>query len=192
MRPFQKEVLDQAEAALAASKKFIILEAPVGFGKSPVAAALGLYLGSAYLLSSTKQLQDQYSADFGFPVVTGKGNFTCLIPTATGKHPPCSRGKCEAGWKLSRCPHHLTFEDFGEHEKGLCTRDSKCEHLKDGKLCPYYSQKWSAFRAPVMVANYAFLLSELSYTADVVLVVRHRAEQLLPNHLLKVLVSDTC
>ncbi|MGD0318772.1 MAG: helicase C-terminal domain-containing protein [Nitrososphaerales archaeon] len=167
MRPFQKEVLNQVEAALAARKKFIILEAPVGFGKSPVAAALGLYLGSAYLLSSTKQLQDQYSRDFEFPMVTGKANFTCLVPTSSGKFPPCSRGKCEAGWKLSQCPHYLTFKDFDDHENGLCNRDSKCQQLKNGKLCPYYAQKWHAFRSPVMVANYAFFLSELNYTADV-------------------------
>jgi Rad3-related DNA helicase len=167
MRPFQKEVLNQVDAALAARKKFIILEAPVGFGKSPVAAALGLYLGSAYLLSSTKQLQDQYSRDFGFPMVTGKANFTCLVPTASGKQIPCSRGKCEAGWKLSQCPHYLTFEEFDEHERGLCTKDSKCQQLKAGKLCPYYAQKWHAFRSPVMVANYAFLLTELKFTPDV-------------------------
>jgi len=37
MRPFQKEVLEQVDKAMA-SKKFIMLEAPVGFGKSAVAA----------------------------------------------------------------------------------------------------------------------------------------------------------
>src|SRR5262245_45881804 len=64
MRPFQREVLEQIEIALVSAKKFLIFEAPVGFGKSAVAAALCNYLGSAYLLTSTKQLQDQYSADF--------------------------------------------------------------------------------------------------------------------------------
>ena len=170
MRPFQKQVLDEVEAAVAASKRFIILEAPVGFGKSAVAAALCRYLGSAYLLTSTKQLQDQYSADFGFSTVTGKSNFTCLVPTSTGKHLACSKGRCETDWKLSDCPHYLTFEEYDEHERGLCTRGSKCERLEEKKLCAYYEQKWDAFRERVTIANYSFYLSELRFTKEL----RHR------------------
>ena len=167
MRPSQSEVLSQVESALAESKKFIILEAPVGFGKSAIAAALCNHLGSAYLLTSTKQLQDQYSADFGFPIVTGKANFTCLVPTSSGKHLPCSKGRCEVDWKLSECPHYLTFEDYDQHQRGACGRDSKCRSLKDGKLCTYYEQKWDAFRAPIVVANYPFFLTELKHTDDI-------------------------
>ena len=143
------------------------MEAPVGFGKSAIAAALCRYLGSAYLLTSTKQLQSQYSLDFGFPIVTGKSNFTCLVPTTSGRTVPCSKGRCEADWKLSECPHYLTFEEYDEHKRGECGRDSKCRRLKDGRLCPYYEQKWDAFRADVFVANYPFFLAELSHTEDV-------------------------
>ena len=167
MRLGQKEVLDEVEAALTKSKKFIILEAPVGFGKSAIAAALCNHLGSAYLLTSTKQLQDQYSSDFGFPTVIGKSNFTCLVPTSAGRNLPCSQGRCQVDWKLTECPHYLTFEEYEEHRLGACRRDAKCEHLEDGKLCYYYAQKWDAFRAPVMVANYSFFLTELRYTEDI-------------------------
>lgn len=167
MRPFQKEVLEQIEAALASAKKFLILEAPVGFGKSAVAAALCNYLGSAYLLTSTKQLQDQYYDDFSFSTVIGKSNFTCCVPTSSGSLVACNKGRCEVDWELDECPHYLTFEEFDEHKRGLCTKQSKCEQLQDGKLCPYYRQKWDAFRAPVAVANYPFLLSELRYTNEV-------------------------
>jgi ATP-dependent DNA helicase DinG len=167
LRPSQKEVLEQVGAAVSQSKRFIILEAPVGFGKSAIAAALCRHLGSAYLLTSTKQLQDQYSADFRFPLVTGKSNFTCLVPTSDGKSPPCSKGRCEADWKLSECPHYLTFEEYDQHMKDECDSGSKCRRLEGGKLCPYYEQKWDAFRAPVMVANYPFLLNEIRFTEDV-------------------------
>jgi ATP-dependent DNA helicase DinG len=167
MRSSQKEVLVQVEAAISQSKKFVVLEAPVGFGKSAIAASLCRHLGSAYLLTSTKQLQGQYSADFGFPVVTGKSNFTCLVPTSSGKNLPCSKGRCEVDWKLSECPHYLALEEYDEHKRGLCTTGSKCEHLKDKKLCYYYEQKWDAFRAAVMVANYSFFLTELRFTDDI-------------------------
>jgi Rad3-related DNA helicase len=166
MRRFQKEVLEQVDEAMA-SKKFIILEAPVGFGKSAVAAAFCTYLSSACILSSTKQLQDQYASDFGFPLVKGKSNFRCMVPTSSGLLPPCSKGRCEADWRLSDCPHYLNFEEYDQHRRRLCSRDSKCERLKDGKLCPYYDQKWVGFRAPVTVCNYPFLLSQLKYAEAV-------------------------
>jgi ATP-dependent DNA helicase DinG len=166
MRPLQREVLDQVEVGLASSK-FIIFEAPVGFGKSAVAAALCRYVASAYLLTSTKQLQDQYTSDFGFPVVKGKSNFTCCVPTSSGGLVPCSKGRCEVDWELADCPHYLTFDQYDEHAKGMCKKDSKCENLKEEKLCPYYDQKWSSFRAQVTICNYPFFLSELRYTDDI-------------------------
>jgi ATP-dependent DNA helicase DinG len=39
----------------------IILEAPTGFGKSPVAVSMGVTLGSSYICSATKDLQAQYA-----------------------------------------------------------------------------------------------------------------------------------
>src|SRR2546427_173992 len=78
-----------------------------------------------------------------------------------------NKGRCEADWKLDECPHYLSFEEYDEHKRGLCTKNSKCEQLEDGKLCPYYRQKWDVFRAPTAVANYPFLLSELRYTQEV-------------------------
>ncbi len=167
MRPSQERVLRDVETTLSTSRRFVVLEAPVGFGKSAIAAALCRHLGSAYLLTSTKQLQSQYSLDFGFPIVTGKSNFTCLVPTTSGRTVPCSKGRCEADWKLSECPHYLTFEEYDEHKRGECGRDSKCRRLKDGRLCPYYEQKCDAFRDDVFVANYPFFLAELSHTEDV-------------------------
>jgi ATP-dependent DNA helicase DinG len=166
MRRFQKEVLEQVEAALASKKKFIMLEAPVGFGKSALAATLCNYLSSAYIVTSTKQLQDQYASDFGYPVVKGKSNFRCLVPTSTGLQLPCNKGRCEVDWKLTDCSHYLTFEQYDQHKKHMCNKNSKCENLKRGQLCPYYEQKWSSFKAQVTVCNYPFFLSELRYTED--------------------------
>src|ERR1022692_4662759 len=167
MRPFQKDVLGQIESALSSGKKFIILEAPVGFGKSAVAAALCRHLGSAYVLTSTKQLQQQYSADFDFSTVMGKSNFTCHVPTSSGRLVACSKGRCEADWKLSDCPHYLSFDQYEDHLRKLCDRDSKCEKLLrfgNGKVCSYYKQKWDSFREQLTVGNYSFFFSELRFT----------------------------
>jgi hypothetical protein len=40
-------------------------------------------------------------------------------------------------WELDECPHYLTFEEYDQHKRGLCTRQSKCEQLKERRLCPY-------------------------------------------------------
>ena len=172
MRPYQKDVLDEIETAVGSGKKFIILEAPVGFGKSAVAAALCRHLRSAYVLTSTKQLQEQYSADFGFTTVMGKSNFTCLVPTSSGRLVACTKGRCEADWSLSDCPHYLSFDQYEAHLKGQCDRkESKCENAfrkaGSGKLCTYYRQKWDSFRQKITVGNYAFFFSELRFTEDV-------------------------
>ncbi len=166
MRPHQKEVIEQIGAALG-SKRFIILEAPVGFGKSAVAATFCRHLASAHVLTSTKQLQEQYAADFGFPVVKGRSNFRCLVPTTSGAFLQCDKGRCRADWKLKDCPHYLTFEEYEEHKLGRCGGDSKCERLKDGRLCLYYDQKWSGFDAPSTVYNYPFFFSEMKHAGDI-------------------------
>ncbi|HYZ50090.1 MAG TPA: hypothetical protein VE593_04320, partial [Nitrososphaeraceae archaeon] len=69
----QISVLNQISAAFNSGYKYIILEAPTGFGKSPVAIAVAMTLGSSYICTSTKDLQTQYSRDFPYlKVAKGK------------------------------------------------------------------------------------------------------------------------
>ena len=60
--------------------KYIVLEAPTGFGKSPVAIAVGRTLGTSYICSATKDLQTQYTNDFPYlRAIKGMGNYDCLV-----------------------------------------------------------------------------------------------------------------
>ncbi|MGC1929530.1 MAG: hypothetical protein WA667_11185 [Candidatus Nitrosopolaris sp.] len=61
VRDSQTSVLKEIDAALASDYKYILLEAPTGFGKSPVAIAVALTLGTSYICTSTKDLQTQYA-----------------------------------------------------------------------------------------------------------------------------------
>jgi Rad3-related DNA helicase len=80
IRPKQAVVLEQIANAIKSGFKYIILEAPTGFGKSPVAIAVARTLGSSYICSATKDLQTQYTNDFPFlKSVKGMGNFSCLV-----------------------------------------------------------------------------------------------------------------
>ena len=55
------DVLKQICEAINNGYRTIILEAPTGFGKSPVAVSMGVTLGSSYICSATKDLQAQYA-----------------------------------------------------------------------------------------------------------------------------------
>ena len=54
-RERQSYVLNEIGAAFASDYKYILLEAPTGFGKSPIAIAVALTLGSSdTMATSTK------------------------------------------------------------------------------------------------------------------------------------------
>ena len=79
-RESQSHVLNEIANAFASDYKYILLEASTGFGKSPVAIAVALTLGSSYICTSTKELQTQYAKDFPFlKVAKGRNNFPCLV-----------------------------------------------------------------------------------------------------------------
>jgi ATP-dependent DNA helicase DinG len=79
-RQKQDQILKEICEALNTGYKCIILEAPTGFGKSPLAVSFALALGSSYICTSTKELQTQYAKDFSYlRVAKGKNNFPCLV-----------------------------------------------------------------------------------------------------------------
>jgi len=68
------------EKAFSSGYKYVVLEAPTGTGKTPVAVAAALSLGSSYICTSTKELQTQYHRDFRYvKIAKGKQNFTCNV-----------------------------------------------------------------------------------------------------------------
>ncbi len=122
-RDRQDYVLKEICNGFASGYKSILLEAPTGFGKSPVAVAVALTLGSSYICTSTKDLQTQYSRDFSFfKVAKGMSNFPCLVKEdfikngsfrcglcASNDGNECSHTKVEYG----PCMSNETFKDYG-------------------------------------------------------------------------------
>lgn len=84
--PGQVEALEKIVEVFESGVNTIILEAPVGFGKSPVAVTLAKYYGTAHVLTPRKALQDQYFEDFTSDLVTLKGmsNYPCY-PTGSDR-----------------------------------------------------------------------------------------------------------
>jgi ATP-dependent DNA helicase DinG len=131
----QISVLNQICAAFNSAYKYIILEAPTGFGKSPVAIAVAMTLGSSYICTSTKDLQTQYSRDFPYlKVAKGKNNFPCLVKQDFIKSGIYQCGICISD-NANEC-YHTTVE-YGPCMTNESFKDSGCKYrsfVKDYKI----------------------------------------------------------
>ena len=79
-RPEQVGIIDEIHEAISCGFTDIILEAGTGIGKSAIATTVANGIeGSSYILTMTKQLQNQYLQDFEYMVseIKGRGNYHC-------------------------------------------------------------------------------------------------------------------
>ena len=132
----QEKVLNEICNAFNSGYKYVILEAPTGFGKSPVALAIALSLGSSYICTATKDLQTQYSRDFPYlKVAKGKNNFPCLVKEDFIRNGTYRCGSCASSDVANEC-YHTTVE-YGPCMTDDSFRDSGCKYrtfTKDYKL----------------------------------------------------------
>lgn len=137
-RPDQLETVSEILEAIDEGYRFIVLEAGTGTGKSAIAATLADMLDDSYILTVTKQLQEQYVNDFpAFKLVKGRQNFRCL--------------SCDDGCDFGKC----LVEDYRCKFKSSIPPE-----------CPYYLQKFNAVNARTVVSNYHYMFLELNYVGD--------------------------
>lgn len=141
----QLETISEIIDAIAKGYKYIVLEAGTGTGKSAIAASLADMADSSYILTITKQLQDQYLKDFpNFKLVKGRSNFQCKNYLKDNVHQSCDEGKCIV-------------------EGADCEYSIKNENPP---TCPYYRQKYEALNSRNVIANYHYMFLELNYVED--------------------------
>ena len=141
-RRHQLEAISEILEAVDKGYRYIILEAGTGTGKSAIAATLARMFDTSYILTITKQLQDQYSRDFpDFRVVKGRSNFRCRMSNTT-----CDEGKCVL-------------------ESHICRYRIK-DKVTEENTCPYRYQKYLALESDVTIANYPYMFLELNYVED--------------------------
>lgn len=135
-RPDQLETISEIAEAIDNGYKYIIVEAGTGTGKSAIAYTLSSIYESSYILTVTKQLQDQYLRDFSdLSLVKGRANFTCSRDSTLG----CDEGKC-------------------------ILEGDACENPK--RDCDYYRQKFTALNSKTVISNYHYMFLELNYVGD--------------------------
>lgn len=128
-RPQQVEAMEWLESEWK-SKDVFILDAPTGVGKSAVAAAAMGAAGRAYLLTSSKALQDQYLAEQpALRSIKGQGNYRCNI----NPHFMVNYAPCVASGLL----------------KESCMRTSACS---------YYRERDAALSSKFMLTSYQYFL----------------------------------
>ncbi len=90
----QREILDAARAAFEGGKRFVVVEAPTGTGKSAIGVTLAREAGSAFVVTAQKVLQEQYLRDFpDIALMKGRSNYPCLVVDAHAAAAPCLAGR---------------------------------------------------------------------------------------------------
>jgi Rad3-related DNA helicase len=181
IRNNQEKVLDEIEEAIKSNIKYIFLEAPTGFGKSPIAITLASFLGSSHICTSTKDLQNQYSMDFNFvKEAKGKRNFPCILKENEGVHETCEYGPCQkqedfdclyktrlSDYKINRLGTKFEHIDIGQFEKLKYIKKNnqqiRLESL-EWEPCKYFHQKWISTKASHAIYNYKYFLSDLYFS----------------------------
>jgi Rad3-related DNA helicase len=108
------------EDCIDSPERFIVICAPTGFGKTPMAvAAAHLSNRRTVILTATKGLQDQYSQTLGEMLhdIRGQGNYTCPIAAQLGlaESTTVNEAPCQCGYNclLRRrgCEYHDRYHD---------------------------------------------------------------------------------
>jgi Rad3-related DNA helicase len=151
-RPYIEDALADAEAAFDSGKKFVMINAPTGSGKSAVAVAFARHFRSA-ILTPTKILQNQYAdtKEFGTEyTIFGKSNYRCGLKAF--KHLTVDQAIC--------CSDAATREyaDMTDWEKELKKEHAPAMTLKgrctSAGICEYYKLISSIPVKPSPVVNY--------------------------------------
>ena len=158
----QLEIVQTINDAIRQGYKYIILEAGTGTGKSAIATTLAKMYESAYILTMTKQLQSQYSNEFDFPLVKGRGNFACLNNNLEST---CDIGTCKTTPASSNffCPYGVAKNPSLDAELAFEDSFGGAVFYQSANHCHYWNQKANAINSPITLMNYDYAILELNY-----------------------------
>ena len=157
IREAQREALNALQKALVEDdKKFFIVDAETGVGKSAIAVAASGYLNAlpskntmlkrrgSYFLTTQKILQDQYERDFsksqGMLSIRSSSNFRCQGTKGIS---------CAEGMRI------LKAGNTGTKHHSICTRN-----------CIYKKHKREFIDGDLGVTNYSYFLAETYYSGQ--------------------------
>ena len=93
-RSGQREILEAARAAFEGGKRFVVVEAPTGTGKSAIGVTMAREAATAFVVTAQKVLQEQYLRDFpDIALMKGRSNYPCLVVDTHAAAAPCLAGR---------------------------------------------------------------------------------------------------
>ncbi len=157
-RPEQIQAIAAAvQAFLKNDKKFFILEAGTGVGKSAIGLTLGRvlneklsfsdeYAKGSYFLTTQRVLQEQYENDFGSP----NGKMTSVYSS-----------------KNYQCEYHKQ-NDCRTSQQMLRTEDKSTRFFKKCTVdCRYKREKKLFLESPESVTNFPYFIMESTYSGKI-------------------------
>lgn len=154
VRNEQKTIIDFVLESVNAGKRYIVIQAGTGVGKSPIGVCLGNYfaktqphqgaIGGAYFLTTQKILQEQYIRDFG-----GIKGDMCSVKGANNYD--CKRKK---------------GHDCGAVRRFIKTNKQDPELNKCNGDCSYVTAKKQFMGSHLSTTNYSYFLNITKYTED--------------------------
>lgn len=120
-RPNQVKLINKINFAIKEGYKNIILEAGTGIGKSAIATTLANMYEDSYIVTMTKQLQEQYLSDFNDILVEikGKGNYKCNYE---GNCDFCIKSEYNLA-RCSDCEYYVAFRRAKKSKNVLTNYD---------------------------------------------------------------------
>lgn len=161
-REGQLEIIDSIQNAIEEGFRYIILEAGTGTGKSAIATTLSRIYEPAYILTMTKQLQSQYTDEFGLSLMKGRGNFYCK---SADLEEACDKGVCQTTPQSRKFVCEFGINKSGGQGESFAFEDSMGNfwYFRSSNRCNYWLQKVDAINSPITLMNYDYALLELNY-----------------------------
>jgi len=141
-RKGQKEAVIEIVNAYYNKTKIVILDAPVGSGKSIIGMAVAWILNQdkkeGYILASDLSLQEQYEKDFN------KSNFK---------------------WgSVKGIDNYMCEDNMEKNSLGTCRiRGKPPKSMRCYNVCPYFSARDEASNSPTALLNYAYWMIMMNY-----------------------------
>lgn len=138
----QREAIVAIIQAYEANTKLVILDAPVGSGKSIIGMAVAWILNQnkrkGFILASDIALQEQYEKDFK---------------------------KANIAWgSVKGIDNYICSDNMERHSLGTCKiRNKAAKQMYCYVDCPYYTARDTAAESPTALLNYAYWLIHMNY-----------------------------
>jgi len=166
-RDGQEDCLKFILDSFNSNKKFVILEAPTGAGKSVIGLTLANYYNSVFYVTIQKILQSQIIKDFSsnLDIVDFKGrtNYPCTYYDKYGADKVAKKLMSEKEFEKSQVDRPTCGDGYckrrGDSYCNTCVPTKLSEGFEDA-TCPYYAQMWKTMHSHVALMNFSSYLCQ--------------------------------